>query len=195
MMVESMGEEHAAEHFRSFGTICSATQERQDAVLDMMKEPPDIMLVVGGYNSSNTNHLAHLCREYTTTFHVKDAECIDADSGAINHKPELDPHAPEVTDWNWLPPGPLQLGITAGASTRTTRSAKPWPESWRSGGSKSTTRTPAEWGRRSVRTGLAAVDNTRVAPRAAEAPGWQGAGLLDVQRPAERAQSPLRNRL
>ena len=117
MMAESMGEEHAAEHFRSFGTICSATQERQDAVLEMMQDPPDIMLVVGGYNSSNTNHLAHLCREYTTTFHVKDAECIDADSGAIRHKPELDPDTPEVTDWNWLPPGPLQLGITAGAST------------------------------------------------------------------------------
>ena len=116
MMVESMGEDHASAHFRSFGTICSATQERQDAVLEMMEEPPDVMLVVGGYNSSNTNHLAHLCREYTTTFHVKDAECIDLDSGAIHHKPELDPH-PEVTDWNWLPPGPLQLGITAGAST------------------------------------------------------------------------------
>ena len=117
MMAESMGEEHAAGHFRSFGTICSATQERQDAVIEMMEDPPDIMLVVGGYNSSNTNHLAHLCREYTTTFHVKDAECIDADTGEIRHKPELDPHAPEVTDWNWLPPGPLQLGITAGAST------------------------------------------------------------------------------
>ena len=117
MMAESLGEDHAAEHFRSFGTICSATQERQDAVLEMMQDPPDVMLVVGGYNSSNTNHLAHLCREYTSTFHVKDAECIDTGTGAINHKPELDPHTPEVTEWNWLPPGPLQLGITAGAST------------------------------------------------------------------------------
>ena len=117
MMVESMGEDHAAAHFRSFGTICSATQERQDAVLEMMQDPPDVMLVVGGYNSSNTNHLAQLCRQYTTTFHVKHAECIDADTGAIRHKPELDPHAPEATAWNWLPPGPLQLGITAGAST------------------------------------------------------------------------------
>ena len=57
MMAESFGEEHAQERFRSFGTICSATQERQDAVLAMMQEPPDIMIVVGGYNSSNTNHL------------------------------------------------------------------------------------------------------------------------------------------
>ncbi len=117
MMAESFGEEHAQEHFRSFGTICSATQERQDAVLAMMQDPPDVMIVVGGYNSSNTNHLAHLCREYTTTYHVGDASCIDPATGAIHHKPELDPHAPEVVDTDWLPPGPFALGITAGAST------------------------------------------------------------------------------
>ena len=80
-MVEHFGDEHASTHFRSFGTICSATQERQDAVTEMMQEPPDIMLVIGGYNSSNTNHLAHLCRQHTTTFHVEDAKCIDVDVG------------------------------------------------------------------------------------------------------------------
>ena len=117
MMAGSFGEEHAQGNFRSFDTICSATQERQDAVLELMEEPPDAMIVVGGYNSSNTNHLAHLCREYTRTWHIKDASCIDVDTGAIHHKPELDPHAPEVTDWDWLPPGPFNLGITAGAST------------------------------------------------------------------------------
>ncbi len=117
MMAESFGEEHAQEHFRSFGTICSATQERQDAVLEMMQDPPDVMVVIGGYNSSNTNHLAHLCRGYTTTFHIDNAACIDLDTGAIRHKAELDPLAPEVTAWNWLPSGPFQLGITAGAST------------------------------------------------------------------------------
>lgn len=117
MMAESFGEEHAREHFRSFGTICSATQERQDAVLEMMKDPPDVMIVIGGYNSSNTNHLAHLCRRYTKTFHIDNAACIDSDAGAIRHKPELNPDAPEVVDWDWLPPGPFQLGITAGAST------------------------------------------------------------------------------
>jgi len=117
MMAAAFGEEHAQENFRSFGTICSATQERQDAVLEMMQSPPDIMIVVGGYNSSNTNHLAHLCREYTTTYHIGDASCIDTGTGVINHKRELDPHAPEVADADWLPPGPFELGITAGAST------------------------------------------------------------------------------
>ena len=116
-MVECFGEDHAAEHFRSFGTICSATQERQDAVKEMMKEPPDIMLVIGGYNSSNTNHLAHMCQEYTTTFHIEDAACIDVDTGKIRHKPELSATAPERVDTDWIPEGPFSLGITAGAST------------------------------------------------------------------------------
>lgn len=116
-MVERYGEEHASTHFRSFGTICSATQERQDAVAEMMEEAPDVMVVIGGYNSSNTNHLAHLCRQHTTTFHVEDASCIDVESGTIRHKPELDPKAAEVVASDWIPDGPFDLGITAGAST------------------------------------------------------------------------------
>ncbi len=117
MMAEAFGEDHAQAHFRSFDTICSATQERQDAVLEMMDSPPDIMVVVGGYNSSNTNHLAHLCRDYTTTYHIKDASCIDVDTGLIHHKAELDPGAPELAASGWLPSGPVEIGITAGAST------------------------------------------------------------------------------
>ena len=117
IMAEAFGEEHAAVHFRSFDTICSATQERQDAVMELMEDPPDVMLVVGGYNSSNTNHLAHLCRQHARTFHISRAECIDADLGTIRHKPELDPHCPEAIDRDWLSPGPVSLGMTAGAST------------------------------------------------------------------------------
>jgi 4-hydroxy-3-methylbut-2-enyl diphosphate reductase len=116
-MVERYGEEHAGAHFRSFGTICSATQERQDAVLEMMKDPPDLMIVIGGYNSSNTNHLAHMCRQYTATYHVEDAACIEVETGAIRHKPELAADAPERVDHDWLPARPFSLGITAGAST------------------------------------------------------------------------------
>ena len=111
------GRERLAEHFRSFDTICSATQERQDAILKMMQEPPEIMVVIGGYNSSNTNHLAHLCREYSTTFHIADATCIDAEAGTIRHKPQLAADAPEVVTSHWLPDGVLTIGLTAGAST------------------------------------------------------------------------------
>jgi 4-hydroxy-3-methylbut-2-enyl diphosphate reductase len=116
-IVAARGEAYAAESYRSFGTICSATQERQDAVKEMMKDPPEVMIVIGGYNSSNTNHLAHLCRQHTTTYHVSDSACIDVESGAIRHKPALDAHAPERTDRDWLPTGAFTLGITAGAST------------------------------------------------------------------------------
>ncbi len=115
--VEAFGEERAGERYRSFGTICSATQERQDAVLALMETPPDIMLVIGGYNSSNTNHLAHICRKYTTTYHIEDATCIDVARNAIRHKPVLDPSAPEVVVDEWLGEGPVQIGVTAGAST------------------------------------------------------------------------------
>jgi 4-hydroxy-3-methylbut-2-enyl diphosphate reductase len=75
------------------------------------------MLVIGGYNSSNTNHLAHLCRQHTTTFHVDDAACIDVETGTIRHKPEIDPTAEQLVEADWLPAGPFDLGITAGAST------------------------------------------------------------------------------
>ena len=116
-MTKRYGANELGEHFRSFDTICSATQERQDAIIKMMQSPPDLMVVIGGYNSSNTNHLAHLCREYTTTYHIADASCIDPESGAIRHKPELAADAPEVETRDWLPPGHLSLGLTAGAST------------------------------------------------------------------------------
>jgi 4-hydroxy-3-methylbut-2-en-1-yl diphosphate reductase len=115
--VEARGEAYVEENFRSFGTICSATQERQDAVEEMMVDPPDLMIVIGGYNSSNTNHLAHMCRQYTRTFHVEDSSCIDVDAGTIRHKPELAVEAPERTESDWLPEGPFELGLTAGAST------------------------------------------------------------------------------
>jgi 4-hydroxy-3-methylbut-2-en-1-yl diphosphate reductase len=109
------------EHFRSFDTICSATQERQDAVAAMMMSaegPPDIMLVIGGYNSSNTNHLAVMCAEYTVTYHIADAACIDPERGSIRFKPNGTPFdAPEVEAVEWLPGGPLSVGLTAGAST------------------------------------------------------------------------------
>jgi len=111
------GPDVLAEHFRSFDTICSATQERQDAIIRMMQDPPDIMVVIGGYNSSNTNHLAHLCREYATTYHIADARCISPATRTIRHKPELAADAGEIVTEDWLPDGPFVLGLTAGAST------------------------------------------------------------------------------
>jgi 4-hydroxy-3-methylbut-2-enyl diphosphate reductase len=109
------GESHVTEHFRSFDTICSATQDRQDAVNELLKEPLDVMLVIGGYNSSNTISLAALCSERVRTYHVADATCIDVARGAVRHLPtgKYD----EVEELGWLPPGTIRVGITAGAST------------------------------------------------------------------------------
>lgn len=114
---EAQGQAYTSENYRAFGTICSATQERQDAVVDMMNDPPDIMIVIGGHNSSNTNHLAHLCRKHTSTFHIQDSTCIHIESGAIRHKGSLPTNAPEEVEADWLPSGPFELGLTAGAST------------------------------------------------------------------------------
>ena len=117
-MVEGSGEDYAESNFRSFGTICSATQERQDAIETMMDEgPPAVMIVIGGYNSSNTDHLAHLCRQFTTTYHIEDAACIDLENGTIRHKPDVGSSTPEEVATDWLPNGSFDLGMTAGAST------------------------------------------------------------------------------
>jgi 4-hydroxy-3-methylbut-2-enyl diphosphate reductase len=113
-MAERFGHEQLAEHFRSFGTICSATQERQDAVLALIEEPLDAMIVIGGYNSSNTNHLAKICARKVTTYHIADAACIDVDRVAIRHKPTVGTAEAEVTGWL---DGVRRIGVTAGAST------------------------------------------------------------------------------
>ncbi len=114
-MARRHGEAAITEHFRSFDTICSATQERQDAVEQLLSEPLDLMLVVGGYNSSNTYHLAELCRSKgIRTFHIEDAEGIDPVAGTIRHQPARG--SEEATDAGWLGAS-RTIGITAGAST------------------------------------------------------------------------------
>lgn len=109
------GPEHVAEHFRTFDTICSATQDRQDAVLKLLEEPLDLMLVIGGYNSSNTTHLAAICAARVPTFHIEDAACVDVDAGGIRFRPVGVKTEEHRTDW--LPAGALTIGVTAGAST------------------------------------------------------------------------------
>jgi 4-hydroxy-3-methylbut-2-enyl diphosphate reductase len=114
-MAKRYGQEALADHFRTFDTICSATQDRQDAVLKLIAEPLDLMVVIGGYNSSNTTHLAAICQEKVATYHIADAGCIDLQGGSIRHRP-VGGHQ-EVRHDAWLPAGPLTIGITAGAST------------------------------------------------------------------------------
>jgi 4-hydroxy-3-methylbut-2-enyl diphosphate reductase len=109
------GPDAVPDHFRSFDTICSATQERQDAVLALVEEPLDVMVVVGGYNSSNTCHLAALVQSRgVRTFHIEDARGVDPAAGTIRHQPIGTRR--EETEAGWLGEG-RTIGITAGAST------------------------------------------------------------------------------
>jgi 4-hydroxy-3-methylbut-2-enyl diphosphate reductase len=114
--VKKYGEEETKQRFRSFDTICSATQDRQDAVNDMMKSPPEVMIVIGGYNSSNTTHLAEISLHKCPSFHIDDATCMIS-RNEIRHLPLGGKHE-VVTHENWMPEkSPLTIGVTAGAST------------------------------------------------------------------------------
>ena len=114
-MARRYGADQLAAHFRSFDTICSATQERQDAIKDMLADPPELMLVIGGYNSSNTCHLAELCASHgVRTYHIEDADGIDPAAGTIRHKPVGS--RTEVVEGDWIR-GARIFGVTAGAST------------------------------------------------------------------------------
>jgi 4-hydroxy-3-methylbut-2-enyl diphosphate reductase len=107
--------EATEDHFRSFDTICSATQERQDAVIALLEEPLDVMVVVGGYNSSNTCHLAALVQARgVPVFHIEDADAVDPATGAVRHQP-IGAKQEAVTE-GWLGEARI-IGITAGAST------------------------------------------------------------------------------
>lgn len=108
------GAAELSNRFRHFDTICSATQDRQDAVLKLAREGIDLMMVVGGYNSSNTGHLVEISLEFCPAYHVKDAGCI-LSKDEIEHKPvaQMEP----VRTRGWLPSGKATIGVTAGAST------------------------------------------------------------------------------
>ena len=120
-MTERYGHEKIAYHFRAFDTICSATQERQDAVTALLDtQPVDLMVVIGGYNSSNTCNLARICAERVRTLHIADPACL-VSRDEVRHRPVGPPSttvgAEEITR-GWLPPvGPVVIGLTAGAST------------------------------------------------------------------------------
>ncbi len=114
-MARRYGDAALAEHFRSFDTICSATQERQDAVVALLDRPLDLMVVVGGYNSSNTCHLAALVRSRgVPVFHIEDADAVDPAARTLRHQPIGTKQEAVASDWLG---GARVIGMTAGAST------------------------------------------------------------------------------
>ncbi|RPI52925.1 MAG: 4-hydroxy-3-methylbut-2-enyl diphosphate reductase [Acidobacteria bacterium] len=115
-MADRHGVDALPSRFRAFDTICSATQDRQDAVVTLLNEQAvDLMLVIGGYNSSNTCNLARICAAKVPTFHIADPECLES-AGAIRYRPAG--AKAEVRATGWLPAaGNLSVGLTSGAST------------------------------------------------------------------------------
>jgi 4-hydroxy-3-methylbut-2-en-1-yl diphosphate reductase len=112
-MVEKYGQTDVGAHFRFFDTICGATQDRQDALEKMLQDPPDLLLVIGGYNSSNTSHLAEMGEDRLPTFFIKNAAKMVSDKLIYHYN--LKEHT-EIETHNWLPAGQVTVGITAGAS-------------------------------------------------------------------------------
>jgi 4-hydroxy-3-methylbut-2-enyl diphosphate reductase len=100
-------------HFRFFDTICGATQDRQDALQKLLADPLDLLLVIGGYNSSNTSHLAEMGEAKLPTFFIKNAAKMVSDKSIQHYNQHL--HK-EVETKDWLPSGNITVGITAGAS-------------------------------------------------------------------------------
>lgn len=112
-MAEKYGLANVKEHFRFFDTICGATQDRQDALEKLLANPLDLLLVIGGYNSSNTSHLAEMGEAKLPTFFIKNAAKLVSDRQIIHYNLH---QQQEVTSENWLPQGRISVGITAGAS-------------------------------------------------------------------------------
>jgi 4-hydroxy-3-methylbut-2-en-1-yl diphosphate reductase len=111
-MILKYGEGELPKHFRFFDTICSATQDRQDALGKLLRDPLDLLIVIGGYNSSNTSHLAEMGEAKLATYFIKNAAKMEPDK-IVHFNQHL--HK-EVETPDWLPPGKVTVGITAGAS-------------------------------------------------------------------------------
>jgi 4-hydroxy-3-methylbut-2-enyl diphosphate reductase len=112
-MSDKFGADKIDHHFRFFDTICGATQDRQDALEKLLQEPLNLLLVIGGYNSSNTSHLAEMGEAKLPTYFIKNAAKMISDKLILHY--DQDKHE-ELESLDWLPSGKITVGITAGAS-------------------------------------------------------------------------------
>src|SRR5580658_5294561 len=112
-MIKKYGEAAIGTHFRFFDTICGATQDRQDALEKLLREPMNLLIVVGGYNSSNTSHLAEMGEAKLPTYFIKNAAKMESDKLIHHYNQHI---RSEVETRDWLPSGKITVGVTAGAS-------------------------------------------------------------------------------
>jgi 4-hydroxy-3-methylbut-2-en-1-yl diphosphate reductase len=104
----------SAANFRRFDTICAATQNRQDALKDLLRSPLDMLMVIGGYNSSNTTHLAEIGSTSIPTWFVSRADCLESVDRIRQF--DLATRKESTHEGRWLPDTYLRIGLTAGAS-------------------------------------------------------------------------------
>ena len=112
-MIKKHGAGEVEKHFRFFDTICGATQDRQDALQKLLREPMNLLIVIGGYNSSNTSHLAEMGEAKLPTYFIKNSTKMVSEKLIVHydqHKRE------EIETQAWLPAGKITVGVTAGAS-------------------------------------------------------------------------------
>jgi 4-hydroxy-3-methylbut-2-enyl diphosphate reductase len=114
-IVDRYGAKDLDDRFKAFDTICSATQDRQDAIIALLgAQKLDLMIVLGGYNSSNTCNLARICAERLPTYHIADPDGL-VSPAEIHYR--LAGAKQETAARDWLPAGPVAVGLTSGAST------------------------------------------------------------------------------
>jgi len=113
-MMQKYSPANLNDHFQSFNTICDATQERQDAMFELVDQELDLMLVIGGFNSSNTSHLQEIAEEYKIpSYHI---DCVDRIKSATHIEHRQFDGSLTITE-NWLPDNQVIVGVTSGAST------------------------------------------------------------------------------
>lgn len=114
-VLDRHGPEAGVTNFQVFDTICGATQERQDSLFGLLQQPLDVLLVVGGYNSSNTTHLVEIGEQQLPTFFIRTADCLKSLEQIVHFdlhlKAEKESYSTKLAN-----DGPVTLGITAGAS-------------------------------------------------------------------------------
>src|SRR5699024_8744398 len=115
--IQKYGEADILDHFADTSdTLCYATNENQSATLALADSDVDLSMVVGGYNSSNTQHLVEILEHAFPTYHVRDAEEIDG-TNTIRHFNQWDNEMKQSSDWLPISNGrPVTIGITSGAS-------------------------------------------------------------------------------